>query len=83
MTGGPIRPDPTDRIKRFVSAQQFLAGVFMGVIAGTLIGAAAIITSFSTASVVLWSGVALSIMGGIVGASRFARSQPSRAQASA
>ena len=55
----------------------------MGVIAGTLIGAAAIITSFSTASVVLWSGVALSIMGGIVGASRFARSQPSRAQASA
>ena len=53
MTGGPIRPDPTDRIKRFVSAQQFLAGVFMSVISG------------------------------IVGASRFARSQPSRPQASA
>ena len=57
--------------------QMVAAGAF------SLIGAAAIITSFSTASVVLWSGVALSIMGGIVGASRFARSQPSRAQASA
>ena len=66
MTGGPIRPEPSDGVQRFVSAQQFLAGVFMSVIAGTLIGAVAIITGFSTASVVLWSGVVLTILSGIV-----------------
>ena len=55
----------------------------MSVTAGTLMGAVAIITGFSTASAVLWSGVALSIISRIVGASRCVRSQLSRAQANA
>lgn len=83
MTGEPIRPDPADGMQRFVRARRFLVGIFVSVISGTLVGAAMTITGFSSAIVVLWSGVALTIFSGIVGASRFARSQPSRAQASA
>ena len=66
MTGGPIRPDPSDGMQRFLSAQRILVRVFVSVVAGTLIGAVAIITGFSTASVMLWSGVASSIISGIV-----------------
>ena len=61
-----MRPDPSDGVQRFVSAQRFLVQVFVCVIAGTLVGAAMTITGFSSASVVLWSGVALTTLSGIV-----------------
>ncbi len=66
MTGAPIRLERCNRMQRFVSAHWFLVGVFVSVIAGTLVGAATTITGFSSASVVLWSGVALTILSGIV-----------------
>ncbi len=79
MIGEPIRPELSDGMQRFSSVQRFLVGVFVSVIAGTLVGAAMTITGFSSASVMLWSGVVLtiisglvlSIIGGIVGVWRF------------
>ncbi len=66
MIGEPIRPELSDGMQRFSSVQRFLVGVFVSVIAGTLVGAAMTITGFSSASVMLWSGVVLTIISGIV-----------------
>ena len=66
MTGGPIRPEPSDGVQRSLSAQRILVRVFVSVVVGTLVGAVMTITGFSSASVMLWSGVALSIISGIV-----------------
>ena len=66
MIRGPKRPEPSDGMRRFLSAQRFLVEVLVCVIAGTLVGAAMTITGFSSASVVLWSGVVLSIISGIM-----------------
>ena len=66
MIGEPIRPELSDGMQRFSSFQRFLVGVFVSVIAGTLVGAAMTITGFSSASVMLWSGVVLTIISGVV-----------------
>ncbi len=66
MIGEPIRPELSDGPQRFLSVQRFLVGVYASGIAGTLVGAAMTITGFSSASVMLWSGVVLTIISGVV-----------------
>ena len=66
MIGERIRPELSDGMQRFSGFQRFLVGVFVSVIAGTLVGAAMTITGFSSASVMLWSGVVLTIISGIL-----------------
>ncbi len=66
MTGGPIRPEPSDGVQRSLSAQRILVRVFVSVVAGTLVGAVMTITGFSSASVMLWSSVVLTILSGMV-----------------